>query len=192
IFSELIYGYCSSLNMIYKDYFKNATNYEQREFSSSFDFSSTTEDSSYVNKKKIGLFYTLKSIFMLIIKIDKCYLNILSDCSVLCFVDSSSILFDSNHSIKEICIYNYLNNKKDVCLNSSMNAIPKNYNYILTIIDVFMDNKSMYAYQRIKNLKILHSLFLISYYTQIPKYINWEEGVQRGVNENGDNKRRNN
>ncbi|SBT86624.1 conserved Plasmodium protein, unknown function [Plasmodium malariae] len=181
IFSELIYGYCSSLNMIYKDYFKNATNYEQREFSSSFDFSSTTEDSSYVNKKKIGLFYTLKSIFMLIIKIDKCYLNILSDCSVLCFVDSSSILFDSNHSIKEICIYNYLNNKKDVCLNSSMNAIPKNYNYILTIIDVFMDNKSMYAYQRIKNLKILHSLFLISYYTQIPKYIKLLDAFQNHI-----------
>ncbi|SOS78848.1 conserved Plasmodium membrane protein, unknown function [Plasmodium sp. gorilla clade G1] len=175
IFSELIYGYCSSLNMVYENYFNDIKNYEKSNISSSFDFSSTTDDSSsYVDKKKIGLFYTLRNILSLIIrgvKIDKCYLNILSDCSVLCFLDNSGILVNTNHSIKEICIYNSLNNKKDVSINNGVKNFPKNYNYLLTVIDIFMDNKSMYAYQRIKNIKLLHSLFLLSYYTQIPKYL---------------------
>ncbi|SCP03826.1 conserved Plasmodium protein, unknown function [Plasmodium ovale] len=184
MFSELIYGYCSSLNMIYENYFKDGTSFERGNFSFSFDFSSTTEDSSYETRKKFGLLYTLKNIFLLIfkgIKINKCYLNILSDCSVLCFLDSSGILVNTNHSIKEICIYNYLNGKKDVSVNNNMKGIHSNYNYILTIIDIFMDNKSMYAYQRIKNIKILHSLFLISYYTQIPKYIKMLDNFQMNL-----------
>ncbi|SBT33181.1 conserved Plasmodium membrane protein, unknown function [Plasmodium ovale wallikeri] len=184
MFSELIYGYCSSLNMIYENYFKDCTSFERGNFSFSFDFSSSTEDSSYETRKKFGLLYTLKNIFLLIfkgIKINKCYLNILSDCSVLCFLDSSGILVNTNHSIKEICIYNYLNGKKDVSVNNSMKGIHSNYNYILTIIDIFMDNKSMYAYQRIKNIKILHSLFLISYYTQIPKYIKMLDNFQMNL-----------
>ncbi|CRG99056.1 conserved Plasmodium membrane protein, unknown function [Plasmodium relictum] len=183
IFSELIYGYCSSLNMIYENYFKDKQ-YEKTTFSSSYDFSSTTDDSSYVNKKKIGLFYNLKSNFLLIIKgikVDKRHLNILSDCSVLCFLDSSGIIVNTNHSIKEICIYNYLNNKNDFNLNKNIKSIQNNYNYILTIIDIFMDNKSMYAYQRIQNIKILHSLFLISYYTQIPKYLKLLDEFQNNI-----------
>lgn len=43
-------------------------NYD-RNFSSSFDFSTTTEDTSYADKERFGLFYTLKSIFLLIIKV---------------------------------------------------------------------------------------------------------------------------
>ncbi|CRG97208.1 conserved Plasmodium membrane protein, unknown function [Plasmodium gallinaceum] len=183
IFSELIYGYCSSLNMVYANYFKDKS-YEKKTFSSSYDFSSTTDDSSYVNKKKIGLFYNLKNNLLLIIKgikVDKRHLNILSDCSVLCFLDSSGIIVNTNHSIKEICIYNYLNNKKDFNLNNNLKSVQNNYNYILTIIDIFMDNKSMYAYQRIQNIKILHSLFLISYYTQIPKYLKLLDEFQNNI-----------
>ncbi|GAB65406.1 hypothetical protein PCYB_061380 [Plasmodium cynomolgi strain B] len=184
IFSELIYGYCSSLNLIYESYFKEEMNYE-RNFSSSFDFSTTTEDTSYANKKRFGLFYTLKSIFFLIIKgikIDKCYLNILSDCSVLCFLDSSGLLLDSNHSIKEICLYNYMNSKKETPSSSAMmKGVPNHNNYILTVIDILMDNKSMYAYQRIKNRKILHSLFLLSYYTQVPKYVKLLDEFQNNI-----------
>lgn len=98
-------------------------------------------------------------------------MNILSDCSVLCFLDSNGILVNINHNVKEICIYNQLNNKKNVNENNNMKKIHNYYNNILTIIDIFMDNKSMYAYQRIQNIKILHSLFLISYFTQLLKYI---------------------
>ncbi|KJP86484.1 hypothetical protein AK88_03860 [Plasmodium fragile] len=184
IFSELIYGYCSSLNLIYESYFKDEMNYE-RDFSSSFDFSTTTEDTAYANKKRFGLFYTLKSIFLLIIKgikIDKCYLNILSDCSVLCFLDSSGILLDSNHSIKEICLYNCMSSKKEAPSSSTMmKGVPNYHNYILTVIDILMDNRSMYAYQRIKNRKILHSLFLLSYYTQLPKYVRLLDEFQNNI-----------
>ncbi|CAI7719148.1 TMEM94 domain-containing protein, putative [Plasmodium vivax] len=184
IFSELIHGYCSSLNLVYESYFKDEMNCE-RNFSSSFDFSTTTEDTSYADKKRFGLFYTLKSIFFLIIrgiKIDKCYLNILSDCSVLCFLDSSGLLIDSNHSIKEICLYNHLNTKKEAPLSSTVTkGAPTHHNYILTVIDILMDNKSMYAYQRIKNRKILHALFLLSYYTQLPKYIRLLDEFQNNI-----------
>ncbi|SBO23817.1 conserved Plasmodium membrane protein, unknown function [Plasmodium knowlesi strain H] len=184
IFCELIYGYCSSLNLIYENYFKDEMNYD-RNFSSSFDFSTTTEDTSYADKERFGLFYTLKSIFLLIIKgikIDKCYLNILSDCSVLCFLDSSGILLDINHSIKEICLYNSMNTKKEIPSSSSMmKGVPSHHNYILTVIDILMDNKSMYAYQRIKNRKILHSLFLLSYYTQVPKYLKLLDEFQNNI-----------
>ncbi|KNC38096.1 hypothetical protein PFLG_03056 [Plasmodium falciparum RAJ116] len=110
-------------------------------------------------KRRIGLFLYLEENYPIL------------DYQVLCFLDNSGILVNTNHSIKEICIYNSLNNKKDVSINNGVKNFPKNYNYLLTVIDIFMDNKSMYAYQRIKNIKLLHSLFLLSYYTQIPKYL---------------------
>ncbi|SCM07249.1 conserved Plasmodium protein, unknown function [Plasmodium chabaudi adami] len=184
IFSELIYGYCSSLSMSYENYFKDMTSYERKSFTSSFDLSSATENSSFVMEKKFALFYTLKSIFLLIfkgIKINKCYLNILSDCSVLCFLDSNGILVNANHSVKEICIYNQLNTKKNVNENNGMKQFHNYYNNMLTIIDIFMDNKSMYAYQRIQNIKILHSLFLISYFTQLLKYIKNLDDFQNNI-----------
>ncbi|SCM02466.1 conserved Plasmodium protein, unknown function [Plasmodium chabaudi adami] len=184
IFSELIYGYCSSLSMSYETYFKDMTSYERKSFTSSFDLSSATENSSFVMEKKFALFYTLKSIFLLIfkgIKINKCYLNILSDCSVLCFLDSNGILVNANHSVKEICIYNQLNTKKNVNENNGMKQFHNYYNNMLTIIDIFMDNKSMYAYQRIQNIKILHSLFLISYFTQLLKYIKNLDDFQNNI-----------
>lgn len=183
-FSELIYGYSNSLNMIFENYFKEQS-YDDDNFSSSYDFSSTTNSSGYSRKRRIGILYTIKNTLQLIlrgIKIDKLHLNILSECTLLCFLDSSGIIVNTNHSIKEICIYNSMNNKSDVNdMNTKLENTSNNDNHILTIIDIFMDNKSMYAYQRIQNIKILHSLFLISYYTQIPKYMRQLDNFQNNI-----------